>query len=691
MSRKNIYQLPTPSEEQEYILTQFLLNKNVIVNSVAGSGKTTLMCHASLAQTNKQILIITYNKILRHETKERIRKLGLSERVEVHTYHSFAYKYYRANTINDDNLQDLLDDIEENRVEPKDDTFFDIIMIDEAQDMTPNYNKIICYFVEQNSNNRNMQYMVVGDPYQTLYAFKGANPEYLTKANEHFQNTTNEWIQCNLSVSYRLTPKTVSFLNTIIGEERIRPGNLISPNENVEYIRCNIYKEIYKIFVEQSKKYGYKNIAILSRTVKHKNSPLDKLDKKLCKNRIPSFVARNDISNNGDNIKKNKVYIGTFNSSKGSEYGCVMVILDSYNNHGLEDMCSNNVYVALSRSIYKLIVLQHNRNNPYSRVLDTVQTWDHQVVSQIGEQLTVKDRSGPSGQIVVDVTELLKFMDPDILKNIVEEFLTITEIRRPDRHIIKTETEIDFIYIEEDVSNLYGISIPIALENLFSNTIKLAEKIAIPNLFETEKQLKEYVRMFPNEKQYCKLISEYDREFPVEYREQFLESYNQVKDGNTDAKYLLFVANGISAFQDYHNVIHQISHYDWVQQDTVDYGLNFLTKIVKYDMGRNRNFLFEKSYITDNILNHNVKGRSDLVIYKNNNIIVHEFKWKVVLERTDYLQLAAYVSFEMLNNRDKIVVGKLSNSRNKSLYEVKVPDPLGFLEKLVFEYSKRQR
>ena len=282
-------------------------------------------------------------------------------------------------------------------------------------------------------------------------------------------------------------------------------------------------------------------------------------------------------------------------------------------------------------------------------------------------------------------------MDPDILKNIVEEFLTITEIRRPDRHIIKTETEIDFIYIEEDVSNLYGISIPIALENLFSNTIKLAEKIAIPNLFETEKQLKEYVRMFPNEKQYCKLISEYDREFPVEYREQFLESYNQVKDGNTDAKYLLFVANGISAFQDYHNVIHQISHYDWVQQDTVDYGLNFLTKIVKYDMGRNRNFLFEKSYITDNILNHNVKGRSDLVIYKNNNIIVHEFKWKVVLERTDYLQLAAYVSFEMLNNRDKIVVGKLSNSRNKSLYEVKVPDPLGFLEKLVFEYSKRQR
>jgi hypothetical protein len=683
---KNTYQLPTPSDEQEYILNQFLQNKNVIVNSVAGSGKTTLMLHCCRTQHDKKICIITYNKILRHETRERVKKLKLTNRVAVHTYHSFAFKYYRNGVINDDKLQDLIDDIEEGKIGPKDGTIFDILMIDEAQDMCLNYFKLLSYFLEQNEID-NIQYMVVGDPFQTLYGFKGADPEYLTRADEKFGNSRNEWVKCGLTVSYRLTPKNTSFLNMLIGEEKIKPGNLNSPNENVEYIRCNTYGDIYKIFIEQCKIYGHKNIAVLSRSVKHKNSPLAKFDKKLCENNTPSFISRNDVSNSGKNIKKNKTYIGTFNSSKGCEYNCVLVLLDSYNNENTET-CSNTVYVALSRSIYKLIILQHDRNHPYSRVLDTMDVWTEDFVTQRGEQLCVVPKIKGVSVRNIDVTELLKFMSSDVLKNIVEEFLIITEIRGPDTNTISTQTEINFVYTEEDVSNLYGIGIPLAAEYHFRKTIKIADKILEPHLFETKRELEEYKIENPNEVYWCRLISEYNKDFPIKYRENLVDAYRNVKNDLNDAKDFLFIANGITAFEDYHNIIHQITHYNWVQQNSFDYSVNFLKKIIEDDLDEEAKFSFEKSYKNNKISNYNVAGRSDLVIYKD-EIVVHEFKWKITLERSDFIQLACYISFEMLNNNGKTVFGKLSNSKNKEMKMVQVSEPTRFLERLIHEYTRR--
>ena len=80
--------LPTISNEQNEIIQGLKNNNNVVVNSVAGSGKTTSNLHIALYFTQCNILLLTYNAKLKKETRERVKQLGLTN-LETHSYHSF--------------------------------------------------------------------------------------------------------------------------------------------------------------------------------------------------------------------------------------------------------------------------------------------------------------------------------------------------------------------------------------------------------------------------------------------------------------------------------------------------------------------------------------------------------------------------------------------------------------------------
>lgn len=65
--------LPPPSSEQSAIINEILNGKCVVVKACAGSGKTTTMLHiANSLPTHKKVIIITYNRSLSDECKERI-------------------------------------------------------------------------------------------------------------------------------------------------------------------------------------------------------------------------------------------------------------------------------------------------------------------------------------------------------------------------------------------------------------------------------------------------------------------------------------------------------------------------------------------------------------------------------------------------------------------------------------------
>jgi len=122
------------SDEQKAIATTLRNGYSVIVNAVAGSGKTTTIKHIAEELYDKKILAILYSKFLANETKDKIK----NPNIDIRTIHSFCQVAYGTQCNNDDGLMRII------RTDKKYDyKEYDIIIIDEAQDLTPILAKII--------------------------------------------------------------------------------------------------------------------------------------------------------------------------------------------------------------------------------------------------------------------------------------------------------------------------------------------------------------------------------------------------------------------------------------------------------------------------------------------------------------------------------------------------------------------
>ena len=92
----------SPSEEQKIIIDYVKNKNNVIVDACAGSGKSTTILSMAKQLNRRKFLQLTYNSLLRHEVKDKIKELKLKN-ITVHTYHSLAVRYYMSNSYTDRN------------------------------------------------------------------------------------------------------------------------------------------------------------------------------------------------------------------------------------------------------------------------------------------------------------------------------------------------------------------------------------------------------------------------------------------------------------------------------------------------------------------------------------------------------------------------------------------------------------
>ena len=99
--------LPPASVEQVAIIAAVGGGKNAVVDSVAGSGKTTTTLHLARSYPADEILLLTYNAKLKLETRQKAEALGLRN-VEVHSYHSFCVNYYDGDCHKDDAIRTML-------------------------------------------------------------------------------------------------------------------------------------------------------------------------------------------------------------------------------------------------------------------------------------------------------------------------------------------------------------------------------------------------------------------------------------------------------------------------------------------------------------------------------------------------------------------------------------------------------
>lgn len=195
------------SEEQRRVVEHVADGGNAVCNAVAGSGKTTVVVAAAaeLASRGKKCLLLTYNERLK--TELRTKAGSHSANVVAHNFHSAA-SFFLPATGKDADLDQALS------LPPIEPVRFDVVMIDEVQDLKPLFREFVLHLLT--ANDRKVSMLLVGDVFQVLYAYHGAqsgcfeNVGWLTSTGKVVEKPFERF---RLSISWRITHEMASFIN----------------------------------------------------------------------------------------------------------------------------------------------------------------------------------------------------------------------------------------------------------------------------------------------------------------------------------------------------------------------------------------------------------------------------------------------------------------------------------------------
>jgi hypothetical protein len=588
-----------PSHEQQNII-DLLNDYNVIVDSVAGCGKTTTNLFIAKHYSNLNILLLTYNSKLKIETKERVQLHNINN-LDVFSYHSFTVKYYNNKGYTDKIIKDTVT----KNLQPKFKYNYDLIIIDEAQDLTPLYYELVCKIYKDN-NNKNVKICLLGDVHQSIYQFNNADGRYLVYSDQLFNLNSYKWKKSNLSYSFRITNEMAKFVNNCVFDYDKVLSNKIS-NVKPKYYMCNSYnnnfilKEILNFI---NKGYKYDDIFVLAPSIKSEKTPIRNLENKI-KNLYPNinvYVPSSDEEEIDKTIIENKIVFSTFHQTKGLERKVVIVFNFDYSyfkffsKNKNTDVCPNEIYVAITRAKEHLILIHDNKQD-FLPFLNKNKL--HLYVNITGKlYFKTFDNNKVSKSIDTKATDLVNHLPYDqILKCL--EYFQINQIRQKS-DIIKISTKTKEDHGFESVSEITGTAIPLYYEYLLKGKVVL------------------------NNNNFYEVINSKD---------------NLLKITN----------NWCSHKSGYIFKNTQITNYDWLSDEILDSCVNRLKSL---DISGDVKFEQELKHT---VLNRNIIGYYDCL--NNNNF--YEFKCVKEIKNEHYIQLAIYAYLYEVNNNN--IISKLQD------------------------------
>ena len=480
------------SDEQQCILDTVKEGHNVMVDAVAGTGKTTLILSIAREMPDTKILQLTYNASLRKDVKETVEKNDI-QNLTVHTYHSLAKRYYLSTGYTDTEIRRLLfKNMPLKEVSPK----YDMIVLDECQDMTLLYFQLMVKFIKD--IDCNIQLLILGDYMQGLYDFKGADIRFLTLADQVWDGLTNlttpGFQKRTMKMSFRITNQMRNFVNDVmLGEERMnacRDGSVVTYVRNSRNnISRVVYGEITKLLENGV---NPSEIFVLGGSVKGANSNIRRLENTLVEKDVPCHVPMLEGDKIDDRVIDGKVVFSTFHSVKGRQRKYVFVVgfYNAYFRFNARTLpravCPNTLYVAATRATQGLYLLESD-NYATDRPLEFLKKshiemkkcdyinfkGHHQTIFQDEEDININDNLVKKHRITP--TELVKFISESVIETI-SPIIDRIFIKETDETItldIPSVIETKKGYFEE-VSDLNGIAIPCVyydyLKEAFSET-----------------------------------------------------------------------------------------------------------------------------------------------------------------------------------------------------------------------------
>ncbi len=610
---------PTPSEEQLSIVREVVQGNNVIVDSVFGSGKTTTILQICGAVKQVPILVLTYNARLKIETRNKCQKLGLRH-VETHSYHALTVKYYSSRGNTDTEIKRVISQnlpLRKRHGSPPEQKI-GLIILDEQQDMTPLYHHLVKKFI-RDQKLANIQIVVLGDTFQNIYSYKGADARFLQLADQLSSGLTDRpWVRRQITVSYRATHPVSNFINKyLLGYQRVKTVRSGSP---VRYLLCDAFSSYPFQEIMSYLKLGYQadDIYILAPSLRagKEKSPVRRLENSLVEAGIPCFVPVDDNDELGDDVTRGKIVFSTFHQIKGSERPVVLVFnLDkSYYNFYARDVspveCPNAVYVALSRSLSQMTVIHHYENEFFPMIDRQKLANDPKVTFLPLKRLVLKNKQTENHTLDCSVTELIRHLDMETIEKL-NGMYRVVQLKKPGPPLNLPLTVGNTQKGAENVSDLNGIAIPMRFE--------LKQRTGCCSVLE---HLVKNSEKFP-EKHQTQILSIRRR----------LRENEKVKTGlGLEISDLLYLANLYNSFESgYNSKREQIKHYDWISQDT------FRTAEKRLGKYLNENADYERE-INSVMLGRNIIGRVDVIQDKT----LLELKCTRQLEPVHYVQVAVY-------------------------------------------------
>lgn len=733
--------IPQPTTEQYHILNQIFTHKNnVTISSCPGSGKTTLiqfisLLDLSLSSTssststsstslstssisyneifqNHNILVLMYNKALAVESGKKFRK-NKCKNIRCQTIHSFAYNNYRTkNRSYDDTL--LLDILEEN-TSPITEFDYSMIIIDEFQDATP----ILFNFVQKiiiDNINDSPQIIVMGDPLQELYKFRGADSRFMTLAKEVFLNGRLHFDSLQMSYTNRCPQNICRLINVCYNgpDSKFHVMKSNKPGGNIRVCIGSMQKIIIdelKLLKQKSVDFSMEDVMIIVPSLKH----IQNLKNTLSRNGI--YVVVSDSECLDLKTTKNKVLITTFHGSKGLERKICFVTNfsnDYYKFYATDhdpEVISNTFYVALSRSNDYLYLIRNSYSEfPLWCPREYLERLKNEGVLQLYDEPLTKQFIVNENQDnfdekknIVSVTELTKNLSNEF-KQEFGNIVKFTQLKQKSTlykydDVICTNysTKTTDFYLNgykiyENISKYIGQSVTIFFELYLYNKqqTKNKKKNRDPRIIDSiDNTIEEILKLYPEGNSYTR------------YYKKFLSETNYITTFK-DILYYCVLREGLNS--DDITVLNQIKYLHKIPDVfEVPYDDNVDTEI---DSGVGDNYENSKliccleSIIDDDheshfeqpisclFLNKTINGKIDVIC---NNHRVIEIKFKNSLDIEDYVQLFLYSVIMSINKRGHYNYELYNAKTNEHFFMRKIDnDQITKLMKLLLYPTKNE-
>lgn len=451
-------------------------NTGVAVMACAGSGKTSTMYAIAEYYKETPILLLTYSSKLKAECREKVVEKGITN-LKIHSFHSFNTAVYKSTDFTDIGIMSTVDQ----DISPELKYNFDIIFVDEAQDLTPLLLSFVSKIIKNNYN-KNSSLLLVGDPNQNLFAYNGSTSEFLINPEAYWTCKEYRWYHMNLSYSFRVPQHITDFLCDGCGMDSTKVRSFNKGTGYVKYSVLDLYSG-YSILIELESlldKYEPGEIFILSASVS--SAAIIRLENLIStelatRRDVPLFIVSQDTLPD-KKVTENKLVISSIHGSKGLERSACLIIDPNKDFGAASDKLRPEYYVSYTRSIETLVICQHFTNEIPSYV-------NRQWLEMSGTLFKHKEIKVGTGlkspkKLTKCITNVLKNVSSEQIFQAME-LIDIKILRNADKEPIYLETFTKGKFGYECVSSINGLAIPGWFEYLKTGSSYLFNGESIQN------------------------------------------------------------------------------------------------------------------------------------------------------------------------------------------------------------------